>query len=309
MGRTAVRLARILTLSSQRPSAKSAGATSARRSQRPASGFATVRSRRGRKNSQSGPVCSHHVLFCSQPGCCPAATGSAAHGLAPPPTRGPQAACLRADPESRKDGSAPHAPPSPEPISSYQDSLSDTGERGRKPFFSSRKGGFFLFFSSFLLLCAAGRTGSVPRRVPPRGRKGALPDTSGHTFRGLNLLTASRIHLPADDVGHSDAKYTVGCVHRNPSLVPQQGDEAPHTADAPPPPPGQIAQRRHHLSMLHPDATARHDNLRRFGGKTGHHVQVDQRGRLTVRLLFLPDGTIQEFTRNENKSVLHIHSF
>lgn len=191
----------------------------------------------------------------------------------------------------------------------HQDSLSDTGERGRKPFFSSRKGGFFLFFSSFLLLCAAGRTGSVPRRVPPRGREGALPDTSGHTFRGLNLLTASRIHLPADDVGHSDAKYTVGCVHRNPSLVPQQGDEAPHTADAPPPPPGQIAQRRHHLSMLHPDATMRHDNLRRFGGKTGHHVQVDQRGRLTVRLLFLPDGTIQEFTRNENKSVFHIHSF
>ncbi len=307
MGRTAVRLARILTLSSQRPSAKSAGATSARRSQRPASGFATVRSRRGRKNSQSDSVCSHHVLFCSQPGCCPAATGSAAHGLAPPPTRGPQAACLRADPESREDGSAPHAPASPEPISSSIRTPSPIRERGGESlsFPPVREVSFF----SSLLLCAAGRTGSVPRRVPPRGRKGALPDTSGHTFRGLNLLTASRIHLPADDVGHSDAKYTVGCIHRNPSLVPQQGDEAPHTADAPPPPPGQIAQRRHHLSMLHPDATARHDNLRRFGGKTGHHVQVDQRGRLTVRLLFLPDGTIQEFTRNENKSVFHIHSF
>ena len=130
MGRTAVRLARILTLSSQRPSAKSAGATSARRSQRPASGFATVCSRRGRKNSQFGSVCSHHVLFCSQPGCCPAATGSAAHGLAPPPTRGPQAACLRADPESRKDGSAPHAPASPEPISSSIRTPPPVRERG-----------------------------------------------------------------------------------------------------------------------------------------------------------------------------------
>lgn len=187
--------------------------------------------------------------------------------------------------------------------------LSDLCGRRRQPFFSSRKGGFFLFFSSFLLLCAADCAGSVPRSVPRRGGRNQLRDTPGYVPAVRKRLSVRLFQLRPDAVGHSDAEYPLSCVRRNPSPVPQQGDEPPHTADAPPPPPGQIAQRRHHLSMLHPDATVRHDNLRRFGGKTGHHVQVDQRGRLTVRLLFLPDGTIQEFTRNENKSVLHTHSF
>lgn len=181
--------------------------------------------------------------------------------------------------------------------------------RRRQPFFSSRKGGFFLFFSSFLLLCAADCAGSVPRSVPRRGGRSLPRDTPGYVPAVRKRLSVRLFQLRPDAVGHSDAEYPLSCVRRNPSPVPQQGDEPPHTADAPPPPAGEIAQRGHQLTMLHPDAPVRHGHLRRPGAITRHHVQVDQGERLAVRPLFLPDGTVQELTRNEDKSVFHMLNF